>query len=210
MNLKNFLVPISICCLFCVGADNAIDQPIERIKVAPLQFNAQTGVTVEPYLRDGAGDCDFGYRWLHNGEEDMFETSPLFPGEKLKRGDRLTVEITPVSYDGTALAPAIIQDMEAVNASPEIVSSPPRKISGNRFVYQFHARDADGDNLTYSLAESPEGMAINPDTGLIIWEFSEGDAGETGVKAIVEDGHGGRAEQTFNLNLSYALKGSVE
>lgn len=44
---------------------------------------------------------------------------------------------------------------------------------GESYAYDAEAIDADGDILVYSLVEYPEGMTIDPSTGLIEWQVPE-------------------------------------
>lgn len=196
-----FLATVSFC------AAKKIDLPIERVKVEPLEFSAETGVEVEPQLRSGLEGYTFDYRWTLNGEENLYEFSSKFPGELLKRGDELTVEITPTNDDGIRQAPAIIPDMVVVNSSPDIISEPAQEIIDNTYRYKVEGADPDGDHLTFSLSEGPVGMIIDPQGGLLTWSIDPEWAGNTAVSVVVEDGFGGRIEQNFELNLSFESKG---
>ncbi|MDD2769477.1 MAG: Ig domain-containing protein [Methylococcus sp.] len=81
------------------------------------------------------------------------------------------------------------------NHSPQITSFPPGGVdSGADFSYQVTATDADADALSFSLTKSPEGMAIDPVTGLITWKVPEF-AGNTPFQVQVSDGKGGSATQ---------------
>lgn len=65
------------------------------------------------------------------------------------------------------------------------------------YVYDVDAYDPDYDDLTYTLVESPEGMWIEPSSGLILWSPDYGQHGEHNVKVEVSDGRGGVATQEF-------------
>ena len=62
-----------------------------------------------------------------------------------------------------------------INHAPEI-SNPP--VLGQKvdiyqtYTYDVDATDVDGDNLTYSLTDNPNGMVIDPSTGVITWPFA--------------------------------------
>jgi hypothetical protein len=64
------------------------------------------------------------------------------------------------------------------------------------FTYQAQAMDADGDTLTYSLVNGPAGATVDATTGLLTWAAL---AGTYEFVIRVEDGHGGVAEQRFEL-----------
>ncbi len=70
---------------------------------------------------------------------------------------------------------------------------------GDNYHYQVIASDADGDPLTYSLENSPAGMAIDPQAGLFTWTPTH--VGTNQVNIDVSDGRGGVARQTFTLTV---------
>jgi fibro-slime domain-containing protein/RHS repeat-associated protein len=70
------------------------------------------------------------------------------------------------------------------------------------YVYDVDALDPDNDPLTYSLLDGPEGMAIDPVTGLITWSPGPGVTGSETVTVRVEDGRGGIDDQTYTLNVA--------
>jgi hypothetical protein len=69
-------------------------------------------------------------------------------------------------------------------------------------VYQVEASDANGDNLTYLLAESPAGMLIDSESGKIIWTTPV--IGTHRVKIRVDDRRGGVDIQTFEFTVAGA------
>ena len=69
------------------------------------------------------------------------------------------------------------------------------------YEYDVNAIDPDDDVLTYSLVdgEFPDGMVINPDSGVIRWGPTLDQVGEHDVLVRVEDGRGGVAEQAYTV-----------
>lgn len=67
------------------------------------------------------------------------------------------------------------------------------------YVYDVQAQDPDLDDLTYSLTESPAGMTIDSESGLIVWAATEDQIGEHSVTVEVSDGRGGVDTQTFTV-----------
>ncbi|QDU42483.1 tRNA nuclease WapA precursor [Symmachiella dynata] len=116
--------------------------------------------------------------------------------------DSITVSITVV-------VPTIIETLD--NAHPVIVSTPVTSaMLGIQYTYDVQATDADLDPLLYELALAPDGMAIDPVTGLISWvpSFSDLDdtiAGQHHVAVRVTDGRGGIALQKFIVDLQAGL-----
>ncbi|MDP9174256.1 MAG: Ig domain-containing protein, partial [Planctomycetota bacterium] len=76
------------------------------------------------------------------------------------------------------------------------------QLGGNLpFTYQVKASDSNNYPLTYSLTRKPDGMTIDPSTGLIVWPVPNGSP-NVNVTVQVTDGHGGLATQSFTLDVS--------
>lgn len=90
------------------------------------------------------------------------------------------------------------------NANPQITSSPNSVVAVNSlWEYQATATDADGDFLTWKLANAQTGMNITS-TGLFSWIPPMSWVGQTVTfDIIVEDGRGGQAVQTLNVPVNY-------
>ena len=67
------------------------------------------------------------------------------------------------------------------------------------YVYEAHAQDADGNELTYRLAQAPLGAFIDPHTGVLNWAAT---AGCFHFVVLADDGKGGVAEQAFDLTVN--------
>ena len=89
-----------------------------------------------------------------------------------------------------------------VNDPPRITSTPTLGgFQDQEYRYQVTATDEDGDALTFSLAKAPEGMSIDPATGLVTWKPTAEQAGVHEVSVVADDGHGGTARQDFTLSI---------
>ncbi|MFH1719589.1 MAG: Ig-like domain-containing protein [Planctomycetota bacterium] len=104
---------------------------------------------------------------------------------------------------GTATA-AVTVTIEAVNDAPSITSKP---VETTRvwasYLYTVRAKDPDaGDTLTYSLTRKPEGMTINPATGLIEWGPTSAQAGSHDVVVTVADSNRIRAFDTQSFTVT--------
>ncbi len=85
------------------------------------------------------------------------------------------------------------------NAQPQIQSNPPATaLSGQLYQYQITASDPDGDELTYSLVQSPQGMSVSA-AGLLSWSPTNAQAGSHTVQVAVSDPKGGSALQEFTI-----------
>ena len=88
------------------------------------------------------------------------------------------------------------------NTPPEITSIPDiEALSGKQYVYPVIAIDADNDRLNYRLTEAPVGMTIAETTGKITWTPTVAQIGNHKVVVQVDDGRGGKANQTYKVSL---------
>lgn len=97
------------------------------------------------------------------------------------------------------------------NRDPIIVSTPapPAVLAGQTFLYAVEALDPDNDTLSFSLTDSPVGMTIDSQSGLVSWTSSLVDVGTHVVTIEVSDGLGGLATQSFDLEVSDADPGTI-
>ncbi|MCA2577755.1 MAG: tandem-95 repeat protein [Microcystis sp. M41BS1] len=64
----------------------------------------------------------------------------------------------------------LVVGTQAINQAPNITSTPLFVANvGSAYQYQIQASDPEGQSLTYQLIESPQGMTINANTGLVQW-----------------------------------------
>jgi hypothetical protein len=151
--------------------------------------------------RDGDGDpIDFTYAWTVNGE--LHETArERFLADDLKRGDEVVVRVR--ATDGEDETPPLDSAPVRVgNSAPAIVSTPVGVNSEGVFRYVVDARDPDGDrNLRFRLLAGPEGATIDPLLGEVVWTASADRVGTHSFEVEVEDGHGGRTQQHFEVTV---------
>jgi len=94
-------------------------------------------------------------------------------------------------------------DVMPPNAAPVITSMAPTGPAGvsRPFHYPVSAQDADEDVLVFSLTASPAGMQIDPLSGRVTWTPAAGQLGQHTITVAVDDGRGGRNQQTFALTV---------
>ena len=106
---------------------------------------------------------------------------------------------------GTASASVTI-NVEAVNDAPSITSKPVETARvWAPYLYAVRAKDPDeADTLTYPLTKKPEGMTINPATGLIEWRPTNAQAGSHDVIVSAADSNRIRAfdSQSFTITVT--------
>ena len=179
------------------------DSVFDSAQIEPLPFDVTTGVTIKVSVAESWPGISVEYRWFINDEENLFEKTPYLPGHYFNRGDVVQVEITPVTYAGERLPSILSRPFEVTNAPPVITSEPPEELTETGFRYQMTVTDPDDDSLTFKLESAPDAMIINPSSGLIQWDFSTMPEGVFPVVINVEDGYGGLAEQSFELQMTY-------
>ncbi len=65
------------------------------------------------------------------------------------------------------------------------------------YTYPAVAADLDGNALTFSVVTGPQGLTINPVSGLVTWSPAADELGTNNVMLAVTDGHGGTATQAY-------------
>jgi hypothetical protein len=149
---------------------------------------------------DPDGDpISFSYTWTVN-DETADETGPVYPGERLKRGDVLQVSVV-ASDEQSESEPLVSPLIQVANAAPVIRSQPVLSPTDAAFSYRVVAEDPDGDRLRYGLANGPEGMTVLALSGEVDWTPRESQSGTHPVALWVEDAQGARVTQTFELSI---------
>lgn len=149
---------------------------------------------------DSDGDpVQLSYTWVVNGQIITKGPSPQFSGNGLHKRDRIVVRVVPSDGKSSGVEmssqPAVI-----LNRPPQITSLPSTTIEGGVYTYAVQAMDPDGDTLQFRLSQAPEGMTIQPETGLIQWKVSlERPSVDVGV--VASDGDGAEAYQQFKLTV---------
>lgn len=95
------------------------------------------------------------------------------------------------------------------NISPRIVSRPRFTATLSReWAYRAEAVDANGDELSYSLIDAPEGMTIDP-LGVVRWHVPPTAPNEVNVIIEVADRRGLPTIQEFSLNIESNVSNSA-
>jgi RHS repeat-associated protein len=93
-----------------------------------------------------------------------------------------------------------------VNQPPAILSRPDTTANADaRYIYGIRAVDPESAALTYSLADAPNGMTIDGDTGVIRWTPSVAQLGPANVRVLVTDASGATAEQAFAIDVTQVI-----
>jgi RHS repeat-associated protein len=117
--------------------------------------------------------------------------SPDFHTVQLKAGET----VSNINFGNIKI------DQPIPNQAPVFTSTAPTTAQiGQLLTYRATATDANNDRLTYSLLNQPEGMAVDAETGILIWQPKQNQIGNNRVVLRVSDGKGGIANQEFFLN----------
>ncbi len=172
---------------------------ITRVKLVPEVFKTGDRLGVEVSGSDPDGDdVTFLIEWTKNGEP---AGKGMTIDSALKKGDKVTVKITP--FDGEDYGRSGTMSNEIRNMPPMIIDDKNFRFDGNVVSHQIKAIDPDGDPITYSLKNAPQGMTIDASTGLITWTVSAGFKGKGSYTAVASDPMGGVSTQVFNFDLSH-------
>lgn len=149
-----------------------------------------------------ADRVDFFYAWSVNGSPVGDQDGPVLPSTYYQRDDEVEVVVTPT--DGTDVGKTVRGNIKIANTAPEIVSTPPETImTQGIYTYAVQAQDADGDSIRFSLeGNTPEGMTIDPKTGLVKWQVKLPDEEISyEFEVLAEDSEGETYSQTVTLRL---------
>jgi hypothetical protein len=186
-----------------VPAEVTADTPpqITSIKITPEipVIGDQIKALVETYDKEG-DPVMLTFHWSINGAESASTRDTLSEG--FKRGDRISLAVIP--DDGRRTGNPKSLTIIVGNSLPAIQPLQPSSqiFSSGVYSYQVKASDPDGDAMTYSLKAGPEGMTVDPATGLVKWNVPHGWVGSFPYVVSVTDGHGGEASQNLSVILT--------
>lgn len=78
-----------------------------------------------------------------------------------------------------------------------------------KYQASIEAVDPDGDLLSFELLYQPEGMSINPVSGILSWKPNHSQIGEWGVGVRVSDGKGGSDTRDYKLTVPDTIPPSI-
>lgn len=164
----------------------------------PVGGRAQAKVEVS----DADGDAvTLSFRWRTNGALYKETAESELDTSELEAGDLLQVEVVPRDAQGPGQG-LLSSPVYVRSGAPKVLSQPQTVIIDGRYEYAVRAAVSEGEGpLRYSLGVAPQGMIINKETGLIVWQATAGQVGNHMVKIVVQDRQGATALQEFRLTL---------
>lgn len=184
--------------------DNENNPPvIKSIKIETVSNDPRDGFRAEIISEDPeGGEVDYMYQWKLNGEDLYGETGEFLEWKnEFGKGDRLSIEVIPFDDEAEGVWKSE-GSFTIPNAPPVIKSSPEGAVSGNNFSYKVIAEDPDGDPVTLTLQNAPEGMELDPETGEITWTFSGDDSGSYNIDITATDSDGAYTVQNVSFTIS--------
>jgi hypothetical protein len=177
---------------------------ITSLKIFPE--NPMVGDKIKALVETSDKDGNFitlMFHWSINGVELSEKYDTLSGG--FKRADKISLTVVPDNGKRTGNPKSLT--IIVGNANPSMqspVSS--HSFNGSEYSFQVKAVDPDGDPVTYSLKSSPEGMSIDPLTGLVKWNVPADYNGKFPYMVSVTDGLGGVVTQEYFVEISRGRK----
>src|SRR5262249_15342355 len=96
-----------------------------------------------------------------------------------------------------------VSAVPAPTTAPVFDSQPPASATAGRpYTYQVAAHDPQNEALSYLLARAPDGMALDPATGLVTWTPTAASPAQAQVVLQAYDALGGHASQAFTVQVA--------
>ncbi len=180
-------------------------------QITSLRLAPETALAADPIRAIvEAADIDrdeleYRYRWYVDDEHIAIGDAEL-PPLTATRGKRVAVEVA--AFDGEDLGVWIRSDeLRIGNSAPNINTNPAYTLnSDGLYQYAVDASDPDGDRpLKYELIQSPPGMQVDSQLGVVTWEVPGDAKGTFPIELSVSDPHGARTLQRYSLDLSWEV-----
>jgi len=112
------------------------------------------------------------------------------------------IEIQVQDGQGASAVQSFTLAIEAANSAPVIVSTPIAfVIAGDGWQYTLEANDPDGDSLTYSMTQAPDGAVFDPTTRQVSWPTTGVAVGNYDFQFSVSDSKGLSTQQTATIEV---------
>ena len=131
-------------------------------------------------------------------------TAPIF--QTSTAGGPYAVTVTTTYGDGSSSSQGFTWTVKVVDTVAPVLSGPGplTSIAGNQVSIDLSANNSDSDLLTYSAVGLPDGLFLDPDTGIVSGAPAE-DAIQSSPYSVTEtvtDNSGNSASQTFNWTVT--------
>jgi len=147
----------------------------------------------------GSFEDGVSLEWLVNDlvvsrDEDELDTSSFLPGDRVI----LRAKIDDPGRRTRAVNSRVLVLSRGI--APEILSEPVEGLAGGVFRYHLRATsEQSGAKLSYELLRGPEGMRMDPQSGLVEWRPGPSQRGDVAVEIAVVDQWGSGVTQSFKI-----------
>jgi hypothetical protein len=193
---------------FAVPPDTAIPEDeltfIQAVRLQPSQPTRMDRLTVEVAAAPTAPERPaYIYQWKVNDQVIGTETGSTLNLSPFKKGDAITVIVTP--HDGDTYGHAVESPLVAVHSIPpslELKAMRQARKTGQPIELQLVGTAPDGNLVAFSL-EPPlvSGMTIDARSGKISWLPRPDQKGTVRFRAAVEDDNGTKVTKNFDITL---------
>jgi hypothetical protein len=171
---------------------------IINVRIEPSEPRHGEELSVRGDVRDSDenDNVSFIVDWFVNGRLSFSEEK--LPGNKIKAGDEIYAEVEP--FDGSETGTKVKTGKISIQNSPPEITADSPQWKERLMNYDLKAEDPDGDNIEFSLEESPPGMRL--EGSRLIWEAPEVQRDTSfSVKVIARDERGGETSLSFSLDI---------
>jgi hypothetical protein len=177
---------------------------IQAIRLQPSRPTRMDSLNAEVVVAPTApGQLVYTYRWKVNDRIVEKATGNTLNLSPFKKGDLITVTITP--NDGGADGLAVESPLVAVHSVPpslELKAMRRAKKTGEPLELQLVGTAPDGDRVSFSLdAPLVSGMTIDERSGKISWLLQPDQKGSFRFGAAVEDDNGTKVTKIFDITV---------
>lgn len=180
-----------------------------RMKDVPVSLKA-INQTIESLNALRRLQSDSNADNIINALESITQTSTV-DSMRVSLSGTSTLEVTNILNQLPLASDTELQAIFAIESVAPVISSQPVLTAtvGSNYSYDVDATDANGDQVSYSLAQAPSGMSINADTGLISWTPIGSQIGTQAVTITVSDDSGQSLTSTQSFNIATISQTSI-
>jgi subtilase family serine protease len=135
----------------------------------------------------------------------LLDLTPGLMDERLRAGETTTVETITVrnpllqraNIGHSVYALPYANERPAFDSTPQTAA-----VAGEPYRYEAHATDPDGVAIAYLLMQGPQGMTIDPSSGVVAWSPTSDSPDQASVTLRAYDSRGGYAAQSFVVDVA--------
>ncbi|MDF0642915.1 MAG: putative Ig domain-containing protein [Nitrospira sp.] len=194
---------------YAAGTSAGNGQPsIHSLTIVPNPITRHGVVTAVAETKDPNQDeVTVRFRWFVNGTEVSGESAMTLDPERLKRGDRVSVEATP--HDGKTSGAALRSSEVSVGNTLPVIQTltlePRQPKAGDNIKAELEGGDVDGDSVQYNYTWRHNGQVVltGEQYTLDSTGFSRGD---TVSVSVAPHDHGGEGKEARSQPVTISNK----